>query len=418
MEEYKFTDRLKHAWDAFRNKDPTKSSGMYTYGPEISRSDFRRGYTGGIERNMIAALYTRIAIDVAAIDIKHVRVDENGRFEDEVRDRLNDCLTRRANIDQPSRAFVQDICMSLFDEGVVAIVPTSATENPRITEAFDVSSLRVGQITGWYPYAVRMRVYNQNSGTRDEIVMPKKCVAIVENPLYSVMNNPSGVIKRLVLKMNQIDAIDKESSSGKLDIIVQLPYTIKSEARKQQAEQRRKDIEMQLTGSRYGIAYMDATERITQLNRPAENNLMEQIQWLTEQMYNQLGVSEEVFKGTADEAAMLNYYNRTIEPVLAAICNAMTCAFISKTAYTQGQRVIYYRDPFKLVPVSQIAEIADKFTRNEIMSSNDLRAIMGMRPSNDPRADELRNKNLNASNDQLKNQVPGDTVSEETDPKN
>lgn len=418
MGEYTFTDRLRHAWDAFRNKDPTSSSGMFNYGPEVSRAGYRIGYSHGVEKNIISALYTRIAIDVAAIDIRHVRVDDNERFEDEIKDRLNDCLTRSANIDQTARAFIQDVAMSLFDEGVIAIVPTSATENPTITEAFDVTSLRVGQITGWYPEYVRMRVYNEKSGNRDEIVMPKRCVAIVENPLYSVMNEPNGVVKRLITKMNQLDAVDRVASSGKLDLIIQLPYTVKSETRKQQAEQRRKDIEMQLTGSKYGIAYTDATERITQLNRPVENNLMEQIQWLTEQMYNQLGLSEEVYKGTAEEAAMLNYNNRTVEPVLAAICNSMTRTFLSKTAYTQGHRIMYYRDPFKLVPVSQIAEIADKFTRNEIMSSNDIRSIMGMKPSKDPRADELRNKNLNASNDELPDQLSGDKESEETDPEN
>lgn len=418
MTEYGFMDRLKHAWDAFRNKDPTGSGTAFAYGSEISRASSRFGYSHGVEKNIIAALYTRIAIDVAAVDIKHVRVDENGRFEEEIKDRLDDCLTMSANLDQSARAFIQDVAMSLFDEGVVAIVPVATTENPTITEAFDVTSLRLGHITGWFPEAVRMRVYNQKTGTRDEIVLPKRIVAVVENPLYAVMNEPSGVVKRLILKMNQLDAIDKESSSGKLDLIIQLPYTIRSETRRQQADQRKKDIEAQLAGSRYGIAYVDATERITQLNRPAENNLMEQIQWLTEQMYNQLGVSEEVFKGTADEAAMLNYYNRTIEPILAAICNAMTRTFLSKTARTQGQRIMYYRDPFKLVPVSQVAEIADKFTRNEIMSSNDIRSIMGMRPSKDPRADELRNKNLNAGNDQLPPKIASDTEAAETSREN
>lgn len=419
MEKYGLADRLKHAWSAFKNRDPTGNNGGYfSYGSEISRVNSRLSYSATVEKSVIAALYTRIAIDVAAIDVKHVRVDENGRYLEEIKDELNDCLTMSANLDQAARTFLQNVTMSLFDEGVVGIVPVRCTNNPTITEAFDVKELRVGQIKGWYPEYVRLLVYNQSKGTRDEVVLPKRMVAIVENPLYSVMNEPSSVVKRLITKMNQLDAVDKQSSSGKLDVIIQLPYTVKSETRKQQAETRRKDIENQLTGSKYGIAYIDATERITQLNRPAENNLMEQIEYLTKLMYNQLGISEEVFSGVAEEAAMLNYYNRTVEPVLAAICNAMTRTFLSKTARTQGQRIMYYRDPFKLVPVSQIAEIADKFTRNEIMSSNDIRSIMGMRPSDDPRADELRNKNLNADNDQLPTKVKGDTTAKETSPKN
>lgn len=419
MEEYNFVDRLKHAWSAFKNRDPTGNIGGYfSYGGEISRVNSRPHYSANVEKSIIAALYTRIAIDIAAIDIKHVRVDENGRFLEEINDGLDECLTMSANLDQASRHFIQTVVMTLFDEGVIGIVPVRCTENPMITEAFDIRELRIGHIKGWYPEYVRLRVYNQSTGTQDEIVLPKHMVAIVENPLYSVMNEPSGTIKRLITKMNQLDAIDRQSSSGKLDIVIQLPYTIKTESRKQQAEERRKNIEEQLTGSKYGIAYIDATERITQLNRPAENNLMEQIEYLTKLMYNQLGVSEEVFAGTAEEAAMLNYYNRTVEPVMASICDAITRTFLSKTARTQGQRVMYYRDPFKLVPVSQIAEIADKFTRNEIMSSNDIRSIMGMRPSKDPRADELRNKNLNADNDQLPQKLPGDNISKETDSKN
>lgn len=419
MSDYNFVDRLKHAWSVFRNKDPTGNNGGYfSYGSEVSRINSRPHYSANIEKSVIASLYTRIAIDVAAVDIKHVKVDENGRYLEEIKDYLDECLTVSSNLDQASRSFIQNAVMSLFDEGVIAIVPVMCTENPTITEAFDIKELRVGQIKGWYPEYVRLMVYNQKTGTRDEIVLPKHMVAIVENPLYSVMNEPSSVVKRLITKMNQLDAIDRQSSSGKLDIIIQLPYTVKSETRKHQAEERRKSIEDQLTGSKYGIAYIDATERITQLNRPAENNLMEQIEYLTKLMYNQLGISEEVFAGTAEEAAMLNYYNRTVEPILAAICDAMTRTFLSKTARTQGHKIMYYRDPFKLVPVSQIAEIADKFTRNEIMSSNDIRSIMGMRPSKDPRADELRNKNLNADNDQLPRKIPSDKVSSETDKNN
>lgn len=419
MEDYGFVDRLKHAWSAFKNRDPTGNTGGYfSYGPDVSINNVRPRFSGNIEKNIIAALYTRIAIDVAAIDVRHVRVDENGRYLEEIDDNLNQCLTMSANLDQDARAFIQDVAMSLFDEGVIAIVPVQTTANPTITEAFDVKELRVGQIKGWYPEHVRLRVYNQATGTKDEVVLPKHMVAIITNPLFSVMNEPSGVVKRLIRKMNQLDAVDNQSSSGKLDVIIQLPYTVKSETRKKQAEDRRKDIESQLTGSKYGIAYIDATERITQLNRPAENNLMEQIEYLTKLMYNQLGISEEVFSGTAEEAAMINYHNRTVEPILAAICKGMTRTFLSKTARTQGQRIMYYRDPFKLVPVSQIAEIADKFTRNEIMSSNDIRSIMGMRPSDDPRADELRNKNLNADNDQLPQKVSGDNAKKETNPMN
>lgn len=420
MNEYPLKDRLKHAWSAFRSRDPTSTTGggYYDYGPTVSQRDSKPYYTLGVERNMIAALYTRIAIDIAAVDLKHVKVDENGRFVEEIRDGLDLCLSSSANVDQAGRMFVQDMAMSLFNDGVIAVVPTKATENPTITEAYDIKELRVGTVAEWYPQYVRVRVYNDLAGERQEIVLPKSMVAIIENPLYPVMNEPSGTIKRLIAKMNMLDAIDKQSSSGKLDIIVQLPYTIKSEARKQQAEQRRKDVELQLTGSKYGIAYMDATERITQLNRPAENNLMEQIEWLTKLMYNQLGVSEEVFAGTADEQQMLNYYNRTIEPCLAAITNEMTRKFLSKTARTQGHRVMYYRDPFKLAPVNQIAEMADKLTRNEIMSTNEIRGLLGMRPSDDPRADELRNKNLNADNDQLPEQLVNDTLEKETNPEN
>lgn len=403
-------DRLKHAWNAFNNRDPT----IYRSESSMGSNNVNTRFHFGVDRSIIVAVYTRIAIDVSMIDVKHIRVDENGRYVENIRDLTNDCLTREANIDQSSRAFIQDVAMTLFDEGVAAIVPVRTTASPLITEAYDIKSLRVGRIREWYPQHVRVEVYNEEKGLREDITLPKKMVAIVQNPLYAVMNNPSGCVKRLILKMNQLDAIDRQSSSGKLDLIIQLPYTIKSESRRKQADERRKTIEDQLMGSRYGIAYIDATERVTQLNRPVENNLMQQIEFLTKQMYNQLGVSEEVFMGVADESAMLNYHNNTIAPVISAICDAMTRTFISKTAYSQGQRIGFYRDPFKLVPVSQIAEIADKFTRNEIMSSNDLRAIMGMLPSADPRADELRNKNLNADNDQLPVEIPTDSIADET----
>lgn len=421
MGTYGIVDRLKHAWSAFNNRDPTSYRESFYVGGSTAGSNMALSrFSMGVEKSIIAAVYTRIAIDVSEINVRHVRVDENGRFMEEIRDGLNDCLVRQANLDQAGKAFIQDVAMSLFDNGVVAIVPVRASADPTITQAYDVEALRTGKITAWYPEHVRMMVYNEHKGEREEIVLPKSMVAIVVNPLYPVMNEESGCVRRLVTKMNQLDAIDKQSSSGKLDVIISLPYTVRNESKRALAEQRRKDIEMQLTGSKYGIAYIDGTERVTQLNRPVENNLMQQVEYLTTQMYNQLGVSQAVFDGTAEESVMLNYYNNTIAPVLGAICDAMTRTFISKTAYTQGQRVMFYRDPFRLAPVSQISEMADKLTRNEIMSTNEIRSILGMRPSDDPRADELRNKNLNAQNDQLMPELPEpmENIEEETSPLN
>lgn len=403
MSDISFGDRLKHAWDAFRNRDPTPNT-QYI-GGEVSTHSIgnKHTFSYAIDRSIVSALYTRIALDVAALKVRHIRVDENDRYLEEIDSDFNYCLTQRANLDQTSRAFFQDAAMSLFDDGVIAIVPVNATMNPLKTGSYDIRQLRVGRVTSWFPEWVRVRCYNEKTGTQEELTLPKRVVAIVENPLYSIMNEPNGTVRRLISKMNMLDAIDQQTSSGKLDIIIQLPYVVKNETRRQQAEIRRASMEEQLTNSKYGIAYIDATEKVVQLNRPAENHLMEQIEWLTKLLYSQLGISEEVFNGTADESAMINYYNRTVEVIMAAICDAMSTVFLTKTARSQGQRIQFYRDPFKLVPVSQIAEIADKFTRNEILSSNDIRAIIGYKPSNDPAADELRNKNLNREDNERMN---------------
>lgn len=389
-----------HMWSAF-TENSRYNDNYQGLGLSYASKPDRVHLSLGNERSIIASLYTRIAIDAASVDIRHVRLDQNGRYIEDVKSGLNYCLSVSANTDQSGRAFVMDTVMSLFDEGCIGIVPVETTESPKNSNSYDIEQLRVGKILEWYPQYVRMDIYNENSGKHEEVVLPKKMVAVVENPFYAVMNEPNSTLRRLVYKLNLLDKADGEASSGKLDIIVQLPYTIKSEARKQQAEERRKNIEMQLTGSKYGIAYLDATERITQLNRPAENQLVDQIKYLSSTLYNQLGLTEAIFDGTADEQAMLNYYNRTVEPILNAITEAMDRTFITKTARTKGQAIIYLRDPFKLVPVNNIADIADKFTRNEILSSNELRSIIGFKPVDDPRADELRNKNLNASDDQL-----------------
>lgn len=391
-------ERLQHAWNAFRNVDQPQNFNPnvgigYSYRPDRPR------LTRGHERSIVNAIYNRIAIDVAAVKVLHARVDDNGRYLETIKSGLNYCLTTEANIDQTGRALMQDIVMSMFDEGVVAIVPVETTLNPKLTGSYDILSLRTGKIVDWYPEHVKVSLYNEKTGKREEVTLPKKMVAIVENPLYSVMNEPNSTMQRLIRKLNILDAIDEQSGAGKMDLIIQLPYIIKSDARRQQAEQRRKDIEMQLAGSKYGIAYTDGTERITQLNRPVENNLMSQIEFLTSTLYSQLGITKEVFEGTADDKTMLNYYNRTIEPILAAITDAEKVKFLTKTARSQNQSIIFIRDPFKLTPVNEIAEIADKFTRNEIMSSNEIRSLVGMKPSDDPKADELRNKNLNQSNE-------------------
>lgn len=390
------TTRLKHAWNAFRSREPTNISSEHQtigYGSYTRQDRVRLHVTN--ERSVIISIYNRIAIDASAVNIQHVRLDENGRFAEVINSGLNNVFTSEANLDQTHRAFIQDIVMSMFDEGVVAVVPTDTTIDPKTSGSFDIQTMRTGRITAWFPKHVRVRLYNENKGIQEELTLPKSQVAIIENPLYSVMNEPNSTLKRLLKKLSILDAIDEQSGSGKLDLIIQLPYVIKTEARRKQAEERRKDIEVQLSGSKYGIAYTDGTERVTQLNRPAENNLMTQIQYLTKMLYSQLGLTEEVFNGTADEKTMINYNNRTVIPILSAIISEFKRKFLTKTARTQKQSIEYFKDAFSLAPVTEIANIADKFTRNEILSSNEIRAIIGYKPSNDPSAEELRNKNLN-----------------------
>ena len=391
--EMSFGSRLKHAWNAFNGNAHMdyRNLGMsYSYRPDRPR------LSRGNERSIVTSVYNRIALDVASLKIQHIRLDENERFVSVIQDGLNNCLTIEANIDETARAFIQDVVISMFDEGSVAIVPVDTTTNPNITGSYDIQSMRVGQILDWYPMYVRVRVYNELTGKKEDIVVPKSTVAIIENPLYAVINEPNSTMQRLIRKLNLLDVIDEQSGSGKLDLIIQLPYVIKTEARRQQAENRRKDIEGQLSGSKYGIAYTDGTERITQLNRSVNNNLMSQIEYLTSMLYSQLGITQSILDGTADEKTMLNYNNRTIEPIISAIVDEMKRKFLTKTARSQLQSISFFRDPFKLVPVNDIAEIADKFTRNEIMTSNEIRQVVGMKPSDDPRADELRNKNLSA----------------------
>ena len=394
-------DRLQHAYNAFTNRDPTYTPTGASYGLRPDRVRF----TGGNENSIITSVYNRIALDVAALTIQHVRLDETDRFVSVINSEMNNCLTLDANIDQTGRALIQDIVMSMLDEGSVAVVPTDTTLNP-MTGSFDILSMRVGKILDWYPQYVKVRVYNEQTGQREDILVPKKTTVIVENPLYAVVNESNSTLKRLIVKLNILDAIDRQSGSGKLDLIIQLPYVIKTEARRLQAENRRTDIEDQLSGSKYGIAYTDGTERITQLNRPVENNLMSQIEYLTSMLYSQLGITQGILDGTADEKTMLNYYNRTTEPIVSAIIDDMKRKFLTKTARTQKQSIVFFRDPFKLVPVASIAEIADKFTRNEITSSNEIRQAIGMRPSKDPKAEELRNKNLNKSDDGTTPPIP------------
>lgn len=390
-----FGTRLQHAWNAFMNKDPTVRyrdiGASYSFRPDRIR------LTRGNERSIITSVYNRIAVDVAAISIQHVQLDENGRYVETIPSGLNNCLTVEANQDQTGRAFIQDVVMSMMDEGSVAIVPVDTDINPEVTDGFDILSLRTGKIVEWFPKHVKVRLFNEKTGRQEEVTLPKKMVAIVENPFYSVMNEPSSTLQRLIHKLVLMDAIDDMNGSGKLDLIIQLPYVIKTTAKRQQAEERRKEIERQLASSKYGIAYTDGTEHITQLNRPVENTLMSQVEYLTSMLYSQLGITQAIMDGTADEATMLNYYNRTIEPFLSAIVDEMKRKFLTKNARSRLKSIMFFRDPFKLVPVSQIAEIADKFTRNEVMTSNEIRQIIGMKPSDDPHADELRNKNLSQS---------------------
>lgn len=398
-------DRLKHAWNAF--KEPDTLAGYYNDGMSYSYRPDRVRFTRGNERSIVTSVYNRIALDVCSINVMHVRLDENNRYMDTVNSGLNYCLTQEANVDQTGRAFIQDVVMSMLDEGCIAIVPVDTTLNPKNTGSYDILTMRTAKILEWYPSKVRVRLYNDQTGTHEEILLPKRSVAIIENPLYAVMNEPNSTLQRLIRKLNLLDVMDEKNSSGKLDLIIQLPYVIKSEARKKQAENRRKDMERQLEGSKYGIAYTDGTERITQLNRPAENNLMAQVEYLTSMLYSQLGLTTSIMDGTADDKTMLNFYNRTVEPILSAIVDEMSRKFLTKTARTQRQVITYFRDPFSLVPVNDIAEIADKFTRNEILTSNEIRQIIGVKPSQDPNADELRNKNLSQPKENM------NTLSEE-----
>lgn len=404
--ETSFASRLKHAWNAFTgNRDPTNEyrdvGATYYYRPDRPR------LTRGNERSIVTSVYNRIALDVASIGIQHCRLDEDGRFISIVKSGLNNCLTLDANLDQTGRAFIQDVVMSMLDEGCVAIIPVETTMNPNVTGSYDILSMRTGKVIEWRPAHVKVRVYNERTGEKEDIILPKKTVAIIENPLYAVINEPNSTMQRLIRKLSLLDVTDEQTASGKLDLIIQLPYVIKSEARRRQAEERRKDIEMQLAGSKYGIAYTDGTERITQLNRSVENNLMKQIEYLTSMLYSQLGITQSVLDGTADEQTMLNYHTRCIEPIISAIVDEMKRKFLTKTARSQQQSISFFKDPFKLVPVNNIAEIADKFTRNEIMTSNEIRQVIGMKPSDDPKADKLINSNISQPTE---NQVPEENI--------
>lgn len=391
--ELSFGSRLKHAWDVFRNREPTFD--YHSVGPGYSYRPDRPRLTRGNERTIITSIFNRVALDVASLNITHCKVDDNGRFISSMNSSLNSCLNLEANIDQTGRAFIQDVVMSMLDEGCVAIVPVETSIDPNISGSYNIESMRTGKILEWYPKHVRVRLYNENTGNKKDLLLPKSMVAIIENPLYAVVNEPNSTMQRLARKIALLDVVDEQSSAGKLDLIIQLPYTIKSTARKEQAEERRKDIEMQLKNSKYGIAYADATEKITQLNRPLENNLLKQVEYLTDMLYSQLGITSSILDGTADEQTLLNYHSRTIEPIISAIVDEMKRKFLTKTARSQNQTITFFRDPFKLVPVNQIADIADKFTRNEIMTSNEIRQVIGMKPSSDPKADQLINSNLN-----------------------
>lgn len=390
--EFSFGNRLKHAWNAFMNKDSGRQYFNYGYSSGYRRD--RPKFSRGVDRTIISSVYNRIALDVSQITVQHVKLDDNGRYKETMDSKLNECLTLEANIDQTARDFIQDLVLTMFDEGCAAIVPVDTSDDILRTGSFDILSMRVGKIVEWFPRAVRINVYNDRTGEREEIVLPKERVAIIDNPFYCVMNESNSVVQRIIQKFRLLDAVDEYSSSGKLDLIIQLPYVIKTKAREDQAEQRRKLIENQLADSKYGIAYIDGTEHITQLNRSLENNFLTQIQYLVDLFYSQMGITSEVMNSTADEKTMLNYNTRTIEPIVSAIADNIKRKFLTKTARSQGQSIMFFKDPFKLVPVSDLAEIADKMTRNEIMTSNELRQIIGMKPSSDPSADELRNKNL------------------------
>lgn len=395
-----FLNRLQHGWNAFMNRDPTAyytnaGGNFYTYRPDRIR------LSRGNERSIITSIYNRIGLDVASIDINHCRLDKDGRFIEFIDSGLNNCLNQEANIDQTGRAIKQDIVMSMLDEGAVAIVPIDTTLDPTVTGSYDILSMRTGKILEWYPAHVKVKIYNEKKGYYEELILPKNTVGIIENPFYSIMNEPNSTLQRLIRKLNLLDAIDEQSGSGKLDLIIQLPYVVKSQARRQQAKERRAEIESQLANSKYGIAYADGTERITQLNRSVDNNLMSQIEYLTSMLYSQLGITQSILDGTADEQTQLNYLTHTIEPIISAIVDEMKRKFLTKTARSQGQTIAYFRDPFKLVPVNNIAEIADKFTRNEIMTSNEIRQKIGMKPAEDPKADQLMNSNISQPTDSM-----------------
>ena len=390
-------NRLKHACNAFMNRDPTYYRNI---GSGYSIRPDRPRLSRGNERSIVTSIFNRIAIDVASIDIKHCLLDNNGRFIEEIDSGLNNCLGLEANIDQTGRAFIQDIVMSMLDEGCVAIVPVDTTLNPKITNSYDILSMRTGKIIEWYPAHVKVRVYNDKTGEKEDIILPKKQVGIIENPLYAVVNEPNSNMQRLIRKLSLLDVTDEQTASGKLDLIIQLPYAVKSDLRKRQADDRVKAIEDQLATNKYGIAYIDGTEKVTQLNRSVENNLLKQIEYLTGMAFSQIGITQSILDGSADEKTMLNYYNRTIDPIISVIVDEMKRKFLTKTARSQQQSILYFRDPFKLVPVNDIAEIADKFTRNEIMTSNEIRQIVGMKPSDDPKADELRNSNISQSKEE------------------
>ena len=401
--------RIQRGWNAFRNRDPTTD--YRNYGESYYYRPDRPMFTRGNERSIATSVYNRIALDASSIMIQHVRLDENSRFSSVINSGLNNCLNLDANLDQTGRAFLQDVVMSMLDEGCVALVPVITDVNPDDTSSYEILSMRTGRIIEWHPAHVKVRAYNELTGRKEDLILPKSTVAIVENPLYAVINEPNSTMQRLIRKLSLLDVTDEQTASGKLDLIIQLPYVIKTPARQQQAEDRRKAIEMQLASSKYGIAYTDGTERITQLNRPAENNLMKQIEYLTNLLYSQLGITQTIMDGTADDKTMLNYYSRTIEPIVSAIVDELKRKFLTKTARSQGQSIMFFRDPFKLVPVNDLAELADKFTRNEIMTSNEIRQIVGMKPSDDPKADELKNSNISESKQEAQEQL--DVVDEE-----
>lgn len=407
-----FIDSIKNVWNAFRNNDRTPSYKEAMFYNGSSYKPDRQGISRGNERSIVTALYTRIAMDVASIPIKHVRVDENGRYLEEIKSNLNERFNLYANIDQTSRAFVQDVVMSMFDEGVVAIVPVDTTSNP-FNGTFDVYSLRTGSVTQWFPETVQVKVYNEKTGRREEIILPKNAVPLIENPFYSIMNEPNSTLQRLIRKLTLLDIVDEQSSSGKLDLIIQLPYALKTDARIEQAEKRKSAIEEQLRGSKYGIAYIDSTEHITQLNRPVENNLMSQIEYLTSMLYSQLGMSTSILDGSADEKVMNNYQLRIVEPIISAICDSIKWKFLSKTARTQGQSIMFFTEPLRLIPISQIGNLADTLGRNAIVTSNEFRQVLGLKPSDDPDADALRNKNLNRSENEDISEI-GETKSSPT----